>query len=136
MKGGTKTKIHELIIGENLFKQWGEPQSFGRNPGRAMLTIGAGYTGTCRPMVVPTPGAGVIRTASHVSRRHDLSRTGQLFVIDIASIVDDGDPNPLPLAECPRSLNIGMRIVDRTVDRGFFEMPLLREHLPPSHFSD
>ena len=26
MKGGNKTKIHELIIGENLFKQWGEPQ--------------------------------------------------------------------------------------------------------------
>jgi hypothetical protein len=25
MKGGNKTKIHELIVGENLSKQWGEP---------------------------------------------------------------------------------------------------------------
>ena len=25
-EGGDKTKIHELIVGENLSKQWGEPQ--------------------------------------------------------------------------------------------------------------
>lgn len=28
-KGGDKTKIHELIVGEHLSKQWGEPQYAG-----------------------------------------------------------------------------------------------------------
>jgi hypothetical protein len=26
-EGGDKTKIHELIVGENLSRQWGEPHS-------------------------------------------------------------------------------------------------------------
>ena len=30
-EGGDKTKIHELIVGENLSRQWGEPHPAWRN---------------------------------------------------------------------------------------------------------
>lgn len=42
--GGGKTKVHELIVGEHLSKQWGEPHPAGSQTS-ARLNI---YPGTCR----------------------------------------------------------------------------------------
>ncbi len=63
--------------------------------------------------------------ACPVARVHDLAGAGEIQVVDVHSVVDNGDRDVLSLGNGPRRHDVGVLVDDVPVDRGFLEVPLL-----------
>jgi hypothetical protein len=65
---------------------------------------------------------------SSVTRRNDLAGTGEFGMVDIHTIVDDGDRDALAARHLVRCLHIGVCVDSHTVECGLPQVPLLRKN--------
>src|SRR5262245_61307994 len=98
-------------------------------------TIASGYPcarGTVILATVRTGTRGIFRARvlglqRSVARGHDFSGTGEFRMVDIETIVDNGDGDTLATRDLMRSLDIGMCVDHYATDYGPLQVPLLRE---------
>src|SRR4029450_11907846 len=93
----------------------------------AHLAIGAGHASTGSPVVFTALiRPRVVVVGAGIAWGDNLAKTGKLFVIHVDARVDDGNRDAFPLRQGMRCFYVGTGIDLLAVDRGRFEVPLLR----------